>query len=390
MIFERSGPSSGVDVAGASIVVVSSGYADGPTQPFCRWLVKRGAYKVVTITHPLLAEERGEHRVDVAIGGSDQHPRVTRLPHRPPFTYGLDPLVPLRPPRADAWIGFNCLATGQGLIQRRLGRVGHVVHWNVDFVPERFGAGLLTRVYDRLDAWCCRRADGRVELSEAARVGRTERYGLADAAPVEVVPMGAWVDDAPTTNVERLADRRIVFLGHLVDRMGPAVFVEALTILRDRGVVAPADIVGGGPLLEDTRRAVHEKGLDGSVLVHGFIDDFDDVRQLLAGAAIAVAPYDTATSSFSRFADPGKLKAYLGAGLPILLTAVPPNAAELEAVGGAEIVQWDPTAFADRIALLLSDQTEWVRRHNDALAYARRFDWTTLFDEHLPRLGLRI
>ena len=69
------------------------------------------------------------------------------------------------------------MSTAQGLVHRSLRRVGRVIHWNVDFVPDRFGRNPLTSLYDRLDEYCCTRADGRVELSEAALDARIERYG---------------------------------------------------------------------------------------------------------------------------------------------------------------------------------------------------------------------
>ena len=68
----------------------------------------------------------------------DSEPRVrrVRLPSRPPFTYVLDPFVPLWPERVDGWFGFNNLACARGLLARRLGRADTVVYWAVDFVPE--------------------------------------------------------------------------------------------------------------------------------------------------------------------------------------------------------------------------------------------------------------
>jgi glycosyltransferase involved in cell wall biosynthesis len=107
----------------------------------------------------------------------------------------------------------------------------------------------------------------------------------------------------------------------------------------------------------------------------------------VAGASIGVAPYQHNATTFSRFADPGKLKAYLAAGLPILLTEVPPNADELVAVGGAEIAEPTGACFAERIDALLADTDEWRRRRARALDHRRQFDWADLFDRNLPTLG---
>src|SRR5450755_4442805 len=68
---------------------------------------------------------------------------------------------------------------------------------------------------------------------------------------------------------------------------------------------------------------------------------------LIAGSSIALAPYRATADNFTRFADPSKVKGYLAAGLPTLVTDVPPNARELERCGGAKVIDDDPRALAD-------------------------------------------
>src|SRR5205807_2406221 len=100
------------------------------------------------------------------LNGPAQHAveeAVERLPPRrplkPPLSYAVDPFVPLSQPFVDVWFGFNPLAAARGLASRRLGRARRAVLWSVDFTPDRFGRGLTTRLYDRLDRYCCLHAD---------------------------------------------------------------------------------------------------------------------------------------------------------------------------------------------------------------------------------------
>lgn len=378
-----------VALPGGTFVVVASGYADGPSQPFVRFLNEQGAGRVTVVTHPLVPEGPGEHWVDEYVHGEPRPRKARTLPNRPPYSYAVDPFSPLLLPKADVWVGFNCLATSQGLVRRRFGRVKRVIHWNVDFAPERFGASPVTRLYEWLDRKCVTSADGRVELSEAAHEGRLRAYHLAPGANrAAVIPMGSWTDDGPRCNVRCLEAPRLVFLGHLVERMGVPLVLDLAEALRDRGRSVPIDIVGGGPMLAQLQAVTTARGLGDVVTYHGFLPDFADVQRLLAGAAIALAPYETDESSFSRFADPGKLKAYLGAGLPVMLTPVPPNAHEMAREGGAQLLPPDSTTFADAVVAILDDRREWSRRHAAATEYAIRFDWGHLFTAALPQLGI--
>lgn len=184
--------------------------------------------------HPLVPEDSRAHVISVFERGELRRERRVRLPARPPLTYPLDLIVPSWP-RVDAWFGFNSLAWLPGLGGRAVGRVSTVVYWCVDFVDDRFGGGGLTRVYNALDGLCCRQADARFELSQAALEAPDARHtpSAEGLAPAYVVPMGAWLDRVPTTG-ERQRERRPVFLGHVVPRQGAETLVRSIGLLVGR------------------------------------------------------------------------------------------------------------------------------------------------------------
>jgi len=366
--------------------IAANGFAEGPAEALRDYLVAHEG-DVVTVAHPLTPEHGSAHTVARYISGRLAETRQIDVHIRPPASYALDPFVPLRLPPVDVWFGFNPLACARGLAARRLGRAQRVVLWSVDFVPDRFGRGtLLTKLYDRLDRLGCLHADARVELTEAARDARDGRHGLAPQTSAHVVPMGAWLERAPTTPEDGYRTRRVVFLGHLVERQGVDVLLEALAQLQD----VEADIIGGGPLEQELRRRATELSLGERVRFHGFVHDHREVERLLADAAIAVAPYRATDETFTRYADPGKLKAYLAAGLPVVLAPVPPNAETLAREAGVELVPPEAGAVAAAIAGGLADGDRWRARRDDARAYVRRFDWEILLGDLLDSLRISV
>ena len=194
--------------------------------------------------------------------------------------------------------------------------------------------------------------------------------------------MGAWTDRTPTATPGGYRLRRVVFLGHLVARQGVATLLDALATLGD----VTADVIGSGPLEAELREHASRAGVD--VTFHGYVADHRDVEHLLSRCSVAVAPYRRSGETFTRYADPGKLKSYVAAGLPIVLTDVPPNAGELARDGGAEVVDDTPDALADAISRALASPEEWAARRAAALAYARRFDWNELLGDLFEKLGL--
>jgi len=375
-------------VAESSFAIVANGFAQGPAQALRDYLVEHRAH-VVTVLHPLTREEGRHHLVSEHANGALVRERSRFVPLRPPLSYAADPVVPLWLPAVDVWFGFNPLACARGLVARRFGRTRQAVLWSVDFVPDRFGRGtLLTRLYDRLDRRCCLRADARVELSESAREARLAHYGLgANAVPASVVPMGAWVERAARTPEDGDRAGRVVFLGHLVPRQGVALLLDALAELRRRGSALELDVIGSGPELAALQSRAGVLDLAAAVRFHGFLEDEREIDRLLAGASVAVAPYEPSDETFSRFADPGKLKRYLAAGLPIVLTDVPPNAGELAREAGAEIAPYEPSALAGALESALASPERWRERRELALSYAQRFDWELVLGRFLAELG---
>ena len=372
-----------------SAAIVANGFADGPAQALRDYLVDRGV-RVITVLHPLTSEQGTTHRVTEHADGARVDARSIDLRLRPPVSFALDPLVPLRLPRLDVWFGFNPLACARGLAERRLGRARKVVLWSVDFVPDRFGHGTpLTKLYNALDRLSCTHADARIELSETARVARNQHHRIdATRVPTRVVPMGAWLERTPTADPDAFIRRRVVFLGHLVPRQGVAMLLEAAALLQTRGEGVVVDVIGTGLEEEALRERSRELGLQDVVRFHGYVPDHRDVERLLANSSMAVAPYVPSATTFTRHADPGKLKAYLAAGLPIILTEVPPNARELAEEAGAELVRYDSVAIADAVAGTLSSSERWRERSERARRYSERFDWPVLLGGALDDLGL--
>ncbi|HSE29130.1 MAG TPA: glycosyltransferase [Candidatus Saccharimonadales bacterium] len=373
----------------STFTIVSNGYADGPAQALRDYLIKHKAKRVTTIAHPLVPEGDNLHIITEYANGKKTE-KSYRLPHKPPFTYPFDLVVPAIPKKTTVWFGFNNLAVLRGLEQRKWGRTDKVVYWAVDFFADRFGKdSLATKAYNAADKMAVKKSNARVELSPVGVTGRNEYLGLsADAiAPTQVVPMGAWLDRTPKVQKSAFKDKKVVYLGHLVERQGVATLIDAIKILVDDGEKVKAEIIGAGPLLEDLKKQAKDLGIEKNVTFHGFVKDHKDVESILASGMLAAAPYKH-EENFVQFADAGKLKAYLGAGLPIVLTDVPNNAQELQKAGAAFVVDEDPKAFAKPLKTLLNDEKKWWAAQQSAMKVAKEFDWNVTLKKAMENIGI--
>ena len=124
------------------------------------------------------------------------------------------------------------------------------------------------------------------------------------------------------------------------------ILVEALGILRDRGVDVGACLVGGGEMEAAMRGRVARLGLGDRVRFTGNLAH-DDVVRLMGRATLYVHP-----SNFEGLSKSIAEAMYLG--LPIVASDVP-GIDELLPDGTAVLVGNTPGAFADGIELLLDD-----------------------------------
>lgn len=376
-------------VVSSSFVIATNGFADGPAQALRDYLNKNKAAFLTEVNHPLVEENKNEHIVTMYKNGQQVRSKVYKLPNRPPYTFMFDPFVPLKLPECDVWFGFNNLACLRGLLRKKVKPATNVYYWAVDFVPGRFGKGLLTKTYNNLDRYVCNSVDARIELSQAALDGRSKYLGLTKvkSSPAIVVPMGAWLNRTPKATSRNWESKTVIYLGHLVERQGVDRLVKAVAILVKQGLDIKLGVIGSGPLAQELRQLTKELGIDGRVKFHGFVKDHKVVEKIISAATIAAAPYVQDRTSFTQYADPGKLKAYLGCGLPIIMTDVPPNAKEIQKAGAAIIVSDNPISIAEGIEAYFSNEAKWRAAHQASLTYAREYDWNLILGGGLRKIG---
>jgi glycosyltransferase involved in cell wall biosynthesis len=168
----------------------------------------------------------------------------------------------------------------------------------------------------------------------AARVGRAEQYTVVrNGVPTERFATEPAAQPGVVVMVARLAPPKRADL-----------VVRAAALLRDRGIDIRLQLVGGGPLLEQTRSVIAECGAAAYVDLLG---DRDDVPALLAAASCFVLASDYEGCPLS------VLEA-MAAGLPVVVTRVG-GIDEVVTPSTGLVVEPSAAALADGIAAMLAD-----------------------------------
>jgi glycosyltransferase involved in cell wall biosynthesis len=285
----------------------------------------------------------------------------------------------------EAFIAADSLLALAGLYLRTRGRVRRVVLYSVDFVPQRFRNPILNRIYHMIDAFCVRKVDVAWSVSEQIVSARLERDRARPRNVQMIVPHGANFERVSRVPLDQADAHRIVFLGHLLEKQGLQIVIEALPKIRAQIPNASLTVIGDGPYSNELRDLSRRLNLDDAIEFTGVIDDHNLVESRLAACGLAVAPYKPDPNSFTRFADPGKIKAYLACGLPVVLTNVAPIAPLIERRGAGRIIEYDKDAAAAAIVDYLMDRSMLERARAAATELGSEYEWQRVFSEAWSR-----
>ena len=290
----------------------------------------------------------------------------------------------------DVMIAAGNLNAFAGLTLRWMGLVRKVVYYAIDFSETRFSNRFLEACYRKIDEIVLCRVDATWHLSHAMKGAREHRFPRAFTARGgrhQLVPVG--VHASRMRGVARHcldATERIVFLGNILESHGLGVVIEALSILCREWPRLMLDIYGDGPDKNLVQAQVHSLALSDRVTFHGYIEADEVLEVELGRGGIAVAMYAPHLSTFSRFADPGKIKMYLGAGLPIVMTSIPPIAGDLD--GDCAIISlYSSEACATAIRALLSNPERYCQMRSRAFSVASGLEWETITLVSLAQLS---
>jgi glycosyltransferase involved in cell wall biosynthesis len=191
--------------------------------------------------------------------------------------------------------------------------------------------------------------------------------------------MGTWFNSVPKIAAENHEKQKIIFVGHLVERMGLTGLIEEMKEVHKNFSSAHLLIVGDGPLLSKLKDLTILYGLESCITFTGYVEDVAEVDRLLAESTLAVAPYLMDDENFSQFADPGKLKMYLGAGLPILTTNIAPFSQTIFDSGAGFQIEQTQGSISNNVQKLLNDNILWSSARSNALDLGAAYDWPQVF-----------
>jgi len=380
------------ELTGKKTVILSHFATTGACEEMRDWLLGLRASEVVYIAFPFGAGRGRRIRVTVSKHGVMDRECVSwfkwslpePLAYAKDFFYAL--LYVFRYGRgADVLVAGDNLLAAAGCLMRRVARVRCLIYYMIDYTPVRYTNGVLNAVYYAVDRFAAYHVDVVWPLTASIIKGRFDANRLQeDKVRWYPVPYGSHPCDTKGSLVWNLS--RVVYMGDVVRNKGAELLVPMAMALKRLVPKASFTIIGGGRDLPLLREEVRKSGLDGCFDICGFVERFEDVIARIVTAGVAIAPYyPFDANSFTFFSDPGKIKVYLGCGVPVVLTDVPPIAKTLQREQAGVIAEYNAEDFARKIAALMFS-AEYLHLRDKACRLGESFAWPVVLADAFAKL----
>lgn len=279
---------------------------------------------------------------------------------------------------------LNCLA---GLVLKKIGKTEKVIYYTIDFVPIRFHNKVLNTIFHLIEKLCVVHADETWNVSPRIAEGREKFLHISPLKyPQKVVPIGIWFDKIKKSSSTHGKKNQLLFIGHLLEKQGVQLVLTAIPHIVKTIPDFHFLIIGGGEYESELKKIAASLNIQSHVTFKGWVRDRNKLDESMNESSCAIALYKPEKEklyNFTYYADPTKLKDYLGAGLPIILTDVPYNAKDIQKNECGIVVAYKTKAVEEAVITLCKNDEILVKYKRNALQYASQFDWKKIYNKAL-------
>lgn len=285
----------------------------------------------------------------------------------------------------DLFIGFDCLTVFAGLFFKKIGRSKKVIFYTMDFTPGRFKNSFINFMYHAIEKFTIYHSDEVWDVSPRMEEGRKEFFNISSSKyKRRIVPVGIWEGAAIQRSLSQIKRHQVLFMGTLYEKQGVQLILDALPKIVKKIADVRFLIIGGGEYEKSLKLQVKKLKIEKYVEFSGWITNRKQIDSIMGESACAIATYKPEKKrmfNFSYYADPYKLKDYLAAGLPIIVTDVPYMAQKIADHHCGILVDYNKKSVEKALTKFLTDDNFLKQYKKNAYEYSKQFRWKDIYDE---------
>lgn len=291
--------------------------------------------------------------------------------------------------KSDYFFGVGNLNAFAGHIIKLFGGTKNIIYYVIDYIPNRFQNNFVNNIYHWIEKYCAQKSNWTWNLSPRM-IEERQKESTAIFPNQLVVLHGVHFSRIRRVPFDKINKQEILYMGALLKKQGVQMVIEALPIILKKLPGIIFTIIGSGEYGDTLKKLVAKLHLEKHVVFLGYIASHKEVENRMAKAAIAIALYEESDNNFTYYTDPGKVKNYLGAGVPVLITDVPYIAGLVEKAKCAIITRYQKQEVAEKLVSFLSNERKMAEYRANAVRFAKKYDWDKVFTNILVKMGVAI
>lgn len=281
----------------------------------------------------------------------------------------------------DVVIAQDSLLAFLSLFLRLFGKAKKVIFYSHGIDKTRFSNDLFNNLYRLFDTVAAKNADFNCFLSKKMAVIR-KNQGIDEKRLF-------WIPSSiPVSSVARktsVVNKKIVFLGTVDKKNGADKLVEMIELVRRKVPSATLDVMGNGSYFDELKSEIQKRGLEKHIHLLGQLK-FTEFGPKLTNYAVGIAPYTSSLDNLTPLSDSLKMRIYLAAGLPVVITAGFHFSDEIVEHKLGFAIEDNAKSFAKAIIALLENRTLNQETRKRALAYSEKYDLHKFYQEAFARV----
>ena len=312
--------------------------------------------------------------------------KITSVTQPPIFAYAIQSLqlfftVLLSINKYDIIIAQDRLLAFIAIILRTIGKCKIVIFYSHGVDRTRFKYAFINKLYNLLDLVSATNSNFNWFLNK-------EMINLRKQQGVDP-NTSFWVPSSISTDtvlrLQNVFNHKIVFLGVLNNKNGANLLPKIILLVKKAIPDIILDIIGDGQLKNSLESETVKLGLNRNINFLGVLK-FTDFSQILTNYSVGIAPYEDVFDTLTSTSDSMKMRVYLAAGLPVVITKGFVFSREIEENNLGLTVQFKTKSFAKAVVKLLQNPTLNKKIRRKALVYSKKYDITNIYDRVLAKI----
>ena len=275
--------------------------------------------------------------------------------------------------RFELFIGEGHIYTSAGLILKSFGFFKKIIYSSGDYFVD-------VKSFQIIDKFLNKHVDAIWSASDRMCKERLKNAGEMKAKGIQLtMPLGVEMKRKIIKN-NRLKTKNVLFIGNIQEHQGLDLFIDSMQKLIKLFPDIKLEVIGTGMHQNNIKKKVSKLNLVDYVTFHGFIECQDKTDEIFSKCVCGIALYIPELSGFTKLSDPGKIKDYLSAGLPVITTKVFNFSKEIKKCEAGEVIDYKEDQLIEAISKIIKNQSTLKTYSNKAVKLAEKYEWDKILN----------